>query len=171
MITSNFTDMRRYPYRLHAAFFHRGTQGYGHYWVYIYDFKQELWRKYNDGYVTRVENTNEIFARPPDSEFKTYSGPANPYLLIYIKDGEQDKLAESVHRDIVYPAPAEPPPQKSQMMELPPASMDVEMNNQAIVNGEHGKRPLSSPAYAPLFKPLQKVGNWDDSKSQEQRKW
>ena len=103
-IETNFTDMRKHPYCLHAAFFHRGTDASGHYWVYIFDFKKEIWRKYNDGYVTEVKDTNEIFRAPADADKNTYSGPPNPYVLIYVRSDIKDQLVESVHREIVFPS-------------------------------------------------------------------
>jgi ubiquitin carboxyl-terminal hydrolase 25/28 len=127
-IESNFTDMRKHPYCLHAAFFHRGTDASGHYWVYIFDFKKEIWRKYNDGYVTEVKDTNEIFRAPADADKNTYSGPPNPYVLIYVRSDIKDRLVESVHREIVHP-----PPQPTQPME--PAGGDIHMADDAEIAG------------------------------------
>jgi len=107
-ITSQFTDLRRHPYRLHSVFVHRGFVNSGHYWIYIYDFKKEIWRKYNDGYVDEVVNTNDIFEQPP-----TAGNPPTAYYLTYVKDTEKEALVESVIRDIiepVYEPPSGPPP-------------------------------------------------------------
>ena len=104
LIESNFTDLRKHAYCLHAAFFHRGTDASGHYWVYIYDFTKEIWRKYNDGYVTEVKDTNEIFRAPTEAETNTYSGPPNPYVLVYVRSDLKAGLVESVHREIVLPS-------------------------------------------------------------------
>ncbi|KAK6364123.1 ubiquitin-specific protease ubp2 [Exophiala oligosperma] len=115
-----FVDMRKHPYRLHAAFFHRGGAAGGHYWVYIFDHKKEMWRKYNDDRVTTVLNRNEIFGKPAQDN---WGPPPNPYLLIYIRADRIDDLAETVKRDIVYPPPDEAPPPvpaRSQMSEVPP---------------------------------------------------
>ena len=128
LIESNFTDMRKHPYCLHAAFFHRGTDASGHYWVYIFDFKKEIWRKYNDGYVTEVKDTNEILKAPADADKNTYSGPPNPYVLIYVRSDIKDRLVESVHREIMHP-----PPQPIQPMEL--ASGDIRMTDDAETAG------------------------------------
>jgi ubiquitin carboxyl-terminal hydrolase 25/28 len=108
-IETNFTDMRKRPYCLHAAFFHRGTDASGHYWVYIYDFKKEIWRRYNDGYVTEVKDTTEIFRAPSEADKNSYSGPPNPYVLIYVRSDMKDELVESVHREIIFP-PRQPTP-------------------------------------------------------------
>ena len=167
--------MRQHPYRLQAAFFHHGTQGAGHYWVYIYDFKQEVWRKYNDSYVSIVTDRNEIFGRPDEQAYKSYAGPANPYLLIYVKDDEVSKLVESVHREIVYPPPPDPPPANAGI-----SHGDVEMADRGVAmmnGGEHAashqtlpSHGTANPAYAAIFRPAPKrtVGTWDDGEAGKQ---
>ena len=112
-IETNFTDLRKHAYCLHAAFFHRGTDASGHYWVYIYDFKKEIWRKYNDGYVTEIKDTNEIFRTPTDAQQNTYSGPPNPYVLVYVRSDLKDDLVQSVHREIVHPPQQPTPPMEN----------------------------------------------------------
>lgn len=94
-INSQFTDLRELPYRLHSVFIHRGYVSSGHYWIYIYDFAKATWRKYNDGYVTEVKDTREIFDRDPADR------PATPYFLVYVKDELKHMLVNSVCRDIV----------------------------------------------------------------------
>ncbi|KAA6408891.1 MAG: hypothetical protein FRX48_07235 [Lasallia pustulata] len=94
-INSQFTDLRNLPYRLHSVFIHRGYVSSGHYWIYIYDFAKEIWRKYNDGYVTEVKDTREIFDRDPADR------PATPYFLVYVRDDLKHMLVDSVCRDIV----------------------------------------------------------------------
>jgi hypothetical protein len=144
--------MRKHAYRLHAAFFHRGSAGGGHYWVYIFDHVKEVWRKYNDDRVTVVHNRNEIFGNPyAQGQFSVHNPPPNPYLLIYLDEKKIDTLADTVHRDIVFPPPDEPPPiparnpPQSQMAAMPPApdlrtgsfEGDVEMLEYAQHDGEH----------------------------------
>lgn len=53
-----------------------------------------MWRNYNDGYVTEVKDTREIFDR--DSEAR----PSTPYFLVYIKDDRKATLVDSVCRKI-----------------------------------------------------------------------
>jgi ubiquitin carboxyl-terminal hydrolase 25/28 len=136
-IETNFTDMRKHPYCLHAAFFHRGTDASGHYWVYIFDFKKEIWRKYNDGYVTEVKDTNEIFRAPAEADKNTYSGPPNPYVLIYVRSDIKDQLVESVHRELVLP-----PPQPIQLIE--PTGGDMCMADDAETAGTNHIEHVSS---------------------------
>ena len=66
----------------------------GHYWIYIYDFVNSMWRKYNDGYVTEVTEPKIIF----ESEQSTR--PATPYFLVYVRDDLKSDLVESVCRDV-----------------------------------------------------------------------
>ncbi|KAJ9615367.1 ubiquitin-specific protease ubp2 [Cladophialophora chaetospira] len=175
-IKEAFVDMRKHPYRLHAAFFHRGSAGGGHYWVYIYDHKKEIWRKYNDDRVLVVSDRNEIFGNPfakgPQS---SNNPPPNPYLLIYLDAEKIDTLAETVKRDIVYPPPDHPPPiparnpPQSQMSAMPPVEGgsgegDVEMLE--YVNGGEHAFPDDLPDDLIVHPPeprIKKQGSWDDS--------
>ena len=180
-IKEAFADMRNHPYRLHGAFFHRGGPTGGHYWVYIYDHVNEVWRKYNDDYVTKVTNLNEIFGEPQQSG-NTYNVPANPYFLVYIQQDKIDQVVETVKRDIVYAEPGGPPPalpprgqrlgkMMNQMSEMPPSEInrdsegDVEMVEYA--NGEPNN-PLehqvsNSRSYVNPDSAIEKFGDWDDS--------
>lgn len=97
-INSQFADLRELPYRLHSVFIHRGQVSAGHYWIYIYDFANSMWRKYNDGYVTEVLNTSVIF-EPEQS-----NRPATPYFLVYVRDDIKSDLVEAVCRDVVEPS-------------------------------------------------------------------
>ena len=100
-IVSQFNDLQKIPYRLQSVFIHRGFHNSGHYWIYIYDFTKQLWRKYNDGYVTEIKDTKEIFEQEPGDR------PATPYFLVYVKDESKEDLVDSVCRDIVEPPPEE----------------------------------------------------------------
>jgi ubiquitin carboxyl-terminal hydrolase 25/28 len=108
-ISSQFADLRRIPYRLHSAFFHRGTVSFGHYWIYIYDFGRDKWRRYNDGYVTEVTDRKDIFEQEQNN-------PATPYFVVYVADDQKDALVEPVCREINVP-------------EILSAQEDVEMEN------------------------------------------
>lgn len=141
-IKESFADMRKHPYRLHAAFFHRGGASGGHYWVYIYDHQLELWRCYNDDRVSVVANLNEIFGKPNESTAYGYATPVNPYFLVYVKEELVGKLVESVKRKIVYPPPPVAPPTfsgfgasvpvRSQVSEMPPGGHGHGLPNWAV---------------------------------------
>ncbi|MCJ1311014.1 ubiquitin-specific protease ubp2 [Agyrium rufum] len=94
-ISSQFSDLRKLPYRLHSVFIHRGQVSSGHYWIYIYDFVLSKWRKYNDEYVTDVADPQkEIFEVHSDAR------PATPYFLVYVREGMEDQLVNAVCRNI-----------------------------------------------------------------------
>lgn len=86
-----FTDLRRHRYSLQAVFIHRGTNAFGHYWIYIYDFANDVWREYNDERVSIVDDRKRIF--------EANSG-ATPYYLVYVRDDDKDKLVDAVYREI-----------------------------------------------------------------------
>lgn len=94
MISSQFADFHNLPYRLYAVFVHHGSVSFGHYYIYIFDFDKKIWRKYNDEYVTEVQNVDEIFKN--DST----SNPPTPYFLVYVNDSMKDRLANPVCREV-----------------------------------------------------------------------
>lgn len=78
---------------------HRGSVSFGHYWIYIYDFNRDIWRKYNDEYVTEVQNLDEIF------KSNDPANPPTPYFLVYINDKMKDRLVDPVCRDLAEAMP------------------------------------------------------------------
>ncbi|CAG8588324.1 20530_t:CDS:10 [Dentiscutata erythropus] len=72
-----YKDMTECVYRLYAVFIHSGQATFGHYWIYIYDFEKNRWLKYNDSYVTKVDDY-EVFA-------DTTGKSANPYCMVYVR--------------------------------------------------------------------------------------
>lgn len=94
-INQQFTDLRKYGYRLHSVFIHRGSVTFGHYWIYIYDFQKDVFRKYNDQYVTEVVDTSEVL-KHSDSDLQ----PPTPYFLVFVRDDQLD-ITEAVRREIV----------------------------------------------------------------------
>ncbi|KAJ5082842.1 hypothetical protein N7532_011885 [Penicillium argentinense] len=93
-ISGQFAEYQNLPYRLYAVFVHRGSVSFGHYWIYIYDFNRDMWRKYNDEYVTEVQNLDEIFKNNDPAN------PPTPYFLVYINANMRDRLVDPVCRDI-----------------------------------------------------------------------
>ncbi|KAL0939621.1 ubiquitin carboxyl-terminal hydrolase [Colletotrichum truncatum] len=73
-----FSQHKQQAYRLHAVICHSGRLTAGHYWVWIHDFEDGIWRKYNDGIVTENANTEEVL--------KTLNSNGDPYYLCYVKD-------------------------------------------------------------------------------------
>ena len=94
LLANQFAEFKNLPYRLYAVFMHRGSVSFGHYWIYLYDFRKDIWRKYNDEYVTEVQNLDEIFYNLNDTN------PSTPYFLVYVNDNMIDRLVEPVCRKI-----------------------------------------------------------------------
>ena len=70
-IDTVFENCRDHPYHLHAIFIHAGSASGGHYWIYIYDFQNDIWRSYNDETV-KQETEDTVFQKvnrvhPPTS--------------------------------------------------------------------------------------------------------
>ncbi|KAL8853990.1 MAG: hypothetical protein Q9221_001113 [Calogaya cf. arnoldii] len=93
-VRSQFVDRRKLPYRLQSAFIHRGTATSGHYWIYIRDFSQDLWREYNDEAVSAVTKVSQIFDEDKSPR------PATPYFLVYVRDDLKDHFVDPVCRDV-----------------------------------------------------------------------
>ncbi|EPX72684.1 ubiquitin carboxy terminal hydrolase Ubp2 [Schizosaccharomyces octosporus yFS286] len=72
-----FDNHINHSYDLLAIFIHRGQATFGHYWTYMRDLKTDVFRKYNDEYVTEVDES-EVFA-------DTTGNTANPYMLTYVR--------------------------------------------------------------------------------------
>ncbi|KAF2278384.1 cysteine proteinase [Westerdykella ornata] len=87
-ISSIFQNCKDYPYRLHAVFMHRGTAKFGHYWIYIWDAQNKVWRRYNDEYVEEVA----------PSEIYQAQGAATSTSVVYVKADRIEELTEAVHR-------------------------------------------------------------------------
>jgi len=92
-IQGQFVDMREYEYKLQSVFIHRGEAGGGHYWIYIYDFEHDIWREYNDEWVSEVKDRRTIF------EHQGGAG-GTPYYLVYVKSSDIKNLVEAVCRDV-----------------------------------------------------------------------
>lgn len=91
-IADQFDGMEAYGYRLHALFIHRGSAGAGHYWIYIRDFNRGIWLKYNDENVDEEANLDTIFKPDPRSPSQT------PYFLVYVRQGQEGQLVDSLCR-------------------------------------------------------------------------
>ncbi|KAK2737240.1 ubiquitin-specific protease ubp2 [Myotisia sp. PD_48] len=92
LMDAQFSDLQTLPYHLYAVFMHHGSVEFGHYYIYIFDFDQKIWRKYNDTEVTEVRTTAEIFG--PQS----MKNPPTPYFLVYLNNRMKTRLAKPVCR-------------------------------------------------------------------------
>lgn len=125
-----YSKLKSNPYRLHAVICHRGQLMSGHYWVWIYDFEQDVWRKYNDSNVEVKRSTVEVL--------NTLSTSGEPYFLCYVRDEDKETYVNVPRRR--RPAPPsdtsfenidadgdmtvtnnEPPKTSESPQELPPA--------------------------------------------------
>ncbi|KJZ77184.1 hypothetical protein HIM_03505 [Hirsutella minnesotensis 3608] len=79
-------SMKNVPYRLHAVICHRGQLMSGHYWVWICDFEDRVWRWYNDAEVKENRDTAEVL--------NTLSTSGEPYFLCYVRDEDKENFVD-----------------------------------------------------------------------------
>jgi ubiquitin carboxyl-terminal hydrolase 25/28 len=93
-LTGTFDDLKEKKYRLYAVFFHRGGPSSGHYWVSIHDFKNDIWRNYNDEIVTEVPTSQlqEIF-------YADRWQHGTPTFAVYVRDDLKDDYVQAVRRE------------------------------------------------------------------------
>lgn len=150
-LTGTFDDLKEKKYRLYAVFFHRGGSSHGHYWVSIHDFRNDVWRNYNDESVTEVETKNlqDIF------EARTWHH-GTPTYAVYVRDDLKDQYVQAVCRDPEEaPTPAESDWQDVNMTDAPalqPNGLPGTINPQALIQ-EGGN------------------SNWDAERSVSDAKW
>lgn len=90
-----FDGMQQYVYRLHAVVCHAGTTAAaGHYWVWIYDFEENVWRKYNDTTVS---------AHPAEEVFEQLNTRGEPYYVAYVRAENVKDLVSIPRRQFVGP--------------------------------------------------------------------
>ncbi|PGH26549.1 hypothetical protein AJ80_01678 [Polytolypa hystricis UAMH7299] len=139
LIETQFSDSRLLPYRLYAVFIHHGSVEFGHYYIYIFDFEKNIWRKYNDSEVTEVHNTAEIFGNTG------MINPPTPYFVVYVSDKHKDRAVEPVHRNIVEPVSTlvatNPDNDNAVMIDIPPEGMDVNMSDPPAYEELEGSLP------------------------------
>lgn len=109
-LTGTFDDLKEKKYRLYAVFFHRGGSSSGHYWISIHDFKNDIWRNYNDESVTEVPSSQlqEIFYAD-----KWQHG--TPTFAVYVRDDLKDTYVQAVCRE----PEEEPPMHDLEMLDAP----------------------------------------------------
>ncbi|CAF3486314.1 unnamed protein product [Fusarium graminearum] len=93
-----YAGLKNNPYRLHAVICHRGSLRSGHYWVWIYDFAQNVWRKYNDSNVEVKASTGEVL--------RTLSSSGEPYFLCYVRDEDKEAYVDVPRRRRPRPLPS-----------------------------------------------------------------
>jgi len=86
-----FNHLKQYKYCLHAMICHGGGMNAGHYWVWIRDFKKQVWYKYNDSLVT--EDT-----RDSQHVIDELNNSGDPYYVAYVLDEAKEDLVEVPQR-------------------------------------------------------------------------
>lgn len=155
-LQEQFTDLRQHRYRLQAVFIHRGTNAFGHYWVYIYDFAHDIWREYNDERVSIVEDRTRIFGQAT-------TGGATPYYLVYVRDEDKNDIVDAVCRELRDETPAG----TDEMVQVwnngqggHDGAIDMSNGAQHIENYEHYETKNSSSSMD-----LSGIGAWDGMQS------
>ncbi|KAI1812437.1 cysteine proteinase [Poronia punctata] len=86
-----YDDMKQYKYCLHAMICHGGGMNAGHYWVWVRDFKKQVWYKYNDSIVT--EDT-----RDSQHVIDELNNSGDPYYVAYVRDEAKEHLVDVPQR-------------------------------------------------------------------------
>lgn len=158
-LAEQFTDLTRYEYKLQTVFIHRGESGGGHYWIYLYDFENDIWREYNDDHVSIIKDRNRIFN--PDA-----GQGGTPYYLAYVRSADKQDLVDAVVRDVPEAAAV----QEVEMVER--TNWDDHMEDEGISMNddednktrhiEHVKPRAILPWPAAVLE-----GQWEDNPSQK----
>lgn len=101
-LAAHLEGEKEIAYRLHAVICHRGHLTSGHYWVWIHDFEEGVWRWYNDADVKENKDTQEVL--------KTLSSGGEPYFLCYVRDGDKDDYVNVPKRHVPSPDVVSSPP-------------------------------------------------------------
>ncbi|KAI0895232.1 cysteine proteinase [Annulohypoxylon nitens] len=86
-----FDSMKNEKYAIHAVICHRGGTSAGHYWVWIRDFKRNIWYRYNDETVTEDN-------RGTKAVLDDLNQTGDPYYVAYVRDQLKDHLVDVPQR-------------------------------------------------------------------------
>ncbi|KAI1657007.1 cysteine proteinase [Daldinia decipiens] len=86
-----FDAMQKEKYSIHAVICHRGGTSAGHYWVWIRDFKRNVWYRYNDETVTEDN-------RGTEAVLSDLNETGDPYYVAYVRDEIKDDLVDVPQR-------------------------------------------------------------------------
>lgn len=98
-LETHVESMKNIAYRLHAVICHRGHLTSGHYWVWIHDFQDNVWRWYNDADVKENKDTADVL--------NTLSTSGEPYYLCYVRDEKKDEYVDVPKRQVSAPEVAD----------------------------------------------------------------
>ncbi|KAI0517830.1 hypothetical protein F5B22DRAFT_635692 [Xylaria bambusicola] len=126
-----FDSMKQHKFQLHAIICHGGGMSAGHYWVWVRDFKNQVWYKYNDSLVTKDERDSEQVV-------DELNNSGDPYYVAYVRDELKDSLVEV--------------PQRAQAadgdVDMINASQELEVIDSIAV--DNPPQPANSPANTPV---------------------
>ncbi|KAI0886508.1 cysteine proteinase [Annulohypoxylon maeteangense] len=88
---TTFDTMKNEKYAIHAVICHRGGTTAGHYWVWIRDFKRNVWYRYNDETVTED-------SRGTEAVLDDLNQTGDPYYVAYVRDEMKDDLVDVPQR-------------------------------------------------------------------------
>ncbi|KAK8125812.1 uncharacterized protein PG998_001571 [Apiospora kogelbergensis] len=88
-----FNDNKSEKYLLHAIICHGGGVTAGHYWVWIRDFKKDVWLKYNDSTVTED-------SRDSQAVLDELNSSGDPYYLAYVREDARDEMVDVPQRAV-----------------------------------------------------------------------
>ena len=92
-LDEDYNRSQEHPYQLEAVICHRGRLSSGHYWVWIRDFEDGVWRCYNDGEVGVETDTEKVL--------RDLSTGGEPYYLCYVRDKDKEELVSVPKRECV----------------------------------------------------------------------
>ncbi|PHH74881.1 hypothetical protein CDD83_4488 [Cordyceps sp. RAO-2017] len=129
-LEQHLESMKSVAYRLHAVICHRGQLMSGHYWVWICDFEDRVWRWYNDADVKENRDTAEVL--------NTLSTSGEPYFLCYVRDEDKQDYVDVPKRQSPTAAPEEGA--------IPPSGPDATADADGDVNIVDAGRPATTRA-------------------------
>jgi ubiquitin carboxyl-terminal hydrolase 25/28 len=145
-LDAQFEDMKNIKYQLAAVFFHRGSYGHGHYWIYIHDFVNNVWRIYNDERVEEFTKLESIF------EAKTWD-QGTPTYAVYVAEDKMDYV-QTVFRDL---EPAPDPPVTEEWKEFGSTNAKSQQDSVTTVDPKVLTRPMVTEGG---------TASWDDVERQ-----
>lgn len=125
-----FSSMKGHKYCLHAMICHGGGMNAGHYWVWVKDFRNQVWYKYNDSIVTKD-------SRESQQVIDELNNSGDPYYVAYVRDELKDALVEV--------------PQRTQQVDGDP--IVTESTGMEVIDSMASYTPLQ-PANSPVSMPV-----------------
>ncbi|KAI7287681.1 cysteine proteinase [Hortaea werneckii] len=165
MLETQFQDLKQLKYRLAAVFIHRGSHGHGHYWVYIHDFVNNVWRNYNDERVEEVSNLADVF------EAKTWQ-QGTPTYAVYVRDEEKERLVQPLCREperVASMAEVSSQQWEDQQQQQPQQGEDVQMKDPSW--NHQPRSDASQRTVAPNMTEEGGQQSWDETRQVAQADW